>query len=524
LKRLLLVCLLSCSGYATAQTPLCIHTNSDADGDGWGWEDGMSCQVAAQSVSTDNSNSSGNNADLCPDSDGDGWGWYNGASCRVTTTDTNNSNTEACIDFDGDGWGWANGQSCRVGGNATNDTPTAMQADESCVDYDGDGWGWANGQSCQVSDESTNNSAADIQVDNEVTDTGTAATVPSDQNDDNSITPVSPQPPVAAAVACDTVLSSGANIVNAVERNSGTICLRAGTYQVNERIDFKNNQTLRGMSAANPPVVSVAATRGLTTTQVQNVTLENLVVDGQSTGAQEFAILVGTGSRNIAIKDVVVQNTFGIGIGITGSDTVSITDTTVRNIGLHERLRQAVWVTTGSRSVAIDGLTVLGRADDVAGGDHAITCIDGVHGFTVRNSRSQYAGSGAIAINNCSQITVTNNVLISGREHGVDIVNGSTDALVQNNNIRDFDRSAMVFDDHSWDCAGCGSNPTRIRVIGNTMVNNNQVSLARCRGIAVDRNMVVNPADAQKGSSDWVEVTSDNTVDSDSALYCEHIH
>jgi hypothetical protein len=61
-------------------------------------------------------------------------------------------------------------------------------------------------------------------------------------------------------------------------------------------------------------------------------------------------------------------------------------------------------------------------------------------------------------------------------------------------------------------------------VIGNTMVNNNQVSLARCRGIAVDRNMVVNPADAQKGSSDWVEVTSDNTVDSDSALYCEHIH
>ena len=61
---------------------------------------------------------------------------------------------------------------------------------------------------------------------------------------------------------------------------------------------------------------------------------------------------------------------------------------------------------------------------------------------------------------------------ISGREHGVDIVNGSTDALVQNNDIRGFDRSAMVFDDHSWDCAGCGSNPTRIRVIANTMIDN----------------------------------------------------
>ena len=467
----------------------------------------MSCQVAAQSVSPNNTGNSinnagnsGNNADQCPDPDGDGWGWYNGASCRVTTTGTNTSNTsiEACVDYDGDGWGWANGQSCRVGGNATNDTQTMTQTGASCVDYDGDGWGWVNGQSCRVTDVPSHDSSD--SSDDEVTDTGTNVTVLDDLNDDNPDTSVSPQPPSnPAPVACDTVLSSGANIVNAVENNSGTICLRAGTYQVNERIDFKNNQSLIGMSAANPPVVNIASTRGLTTTQVQNVTLENLIVDGQSTGAEEFAILVGTGSRNIAIKDVVVQNTFGIGIGITGSDTVNISDTTVRNIGLHERLRQAVWVTTGSRSVVIDGLTVLGRVDDVAGGDHAITCIDGVHGFTVRNSRSQYAGSGAIAINNCSQITVTNNVLISGREHGVDIVNGSTDALVQNNNIRDFDRSAMVFDDHSWDCAGCGSNPTRIRVIGNTMVNNNQVSLARCRGIAVDRNMIVNPTDAQKG-------------------------
>ena len=141
-----------------------------------------------------------------------------------------------------------------------------------------------------------------------------------------------------------------------------------------------------------------------------------------------------------------------------------------------------------------------------------------MHGFTVRNSRSQYAGCGAIVINNCSQITVTNNVLISGREHCVDIVNGSTDALVQNNDIRGFDRSAMVFNDHSWDCAGCGSNPTRIRVIGNTMMDNNRVSLARCRGIAVDRNMAVNPDDAQKPGRDWAEISNNNVVDRDSAL------
>ena len=86
---------------------------------------------------------------------------------------------------------------------------------------------------------------------------------------------------------------------------------------------------------------------------------------------------IRTRAQYIAIRDVVVQNTIGIGIGITGSNSVMISDTIVRNIGLHERLRQAVWVTTGSLSVVIDGLSVLGRLDDVAGGDHAIICIDG---------------------------------------------------------------------------------------------------------------------------------------------------
>ena len=113
---------------------------------------------------------------------------------------------------------------------------------------------------------------------------------------------------------------------------------------------------------------------------------------------------------------------------------------------------------------------------------------------------------------------------ISGREHGVDIVNGSTDALVQNNDIRGFERSAMVFDYHSWDCAGGGSNPTRIRVIGNTMIDSNRVSLARRRCIAVDRDMAVNLDVAQKPGRDRVEISNDNVVDRDSALYCEHIH
>lgn len=504
MKHLLLTTLLF-STHLHAAIAVCSNSGSDADGDGWGWENNQTCQVTDDTTGTLTS--------TCDDPDGDGWGWHNGASCRVTDTSTGNNNDvqdSACIDDDGDGWGWANGASCRVTGtSAGNDNDGQNSA---CIDYDGDGWGWANGQSCMV--ETNDDPSPDD--DNPV---------PDNEEPDN-------EPPAGGnqyatdfpRARCSNILGNGQNINNALSSANTTICLGAGRYTISQSIKFKNNQTLAGLDASNPPTIVAAANRTLTTTGANTVNIENIILDGNSTGAREFAILVGKGSSNITLKNIRVQNTIGIGIGITGSSNVRLLGSTIRNIGLDQKLRQAVWVTTGSRTVLIDGLTVVGRQNDKAGGDHAITCIDGVHGFTVNNTSSTYAGSGAIAINNCSAITVTNNTLIDGREHGVDIVNGSSGAVVRNNIIRGFDRSAMVFDDHSWKCASCGSNPTGIIVTGNTMSGNNKVKLARCRGIAVDKAMTINPSAAQKANTDWVEISGDNKVDSDSALYCDHIH
>jgi len=463
-----------------ANTLICENPGSDPDGDGWGWENGQSCQVQAQQPQLQ-PQVNDSQSESCPDPDGDGWGWYNNASCRVN--------------------------------DVAAGVVSPAQATNECVDYDGDGWGWANGQSCRVT------AAAH----------GTESSITEEEQEEVEVfdnSPVIESNPNSSALdvsQCDVVLTSGQSIDNAL-RAHNTVCLNGGRYSVGQSLSFNSGQSIRGLDGGNLPVIQTAAGRGLTTTRVNNVAIRNLVVDGNSTGATEFAILVGSGSSNITIENVVVRNTVGIGIGITGSSNVRVQDTTVRNIGLDVKLRQAIWVTTGSRSVVLDGVSIEGRSDDVAGGDHAITCIDGVRGFTVTNSRSQFAGSGAVAINNCSSINVSGNTLIDGREHGVDIVNGSVDAIVQNNVITGFDRSAMVFDDHSWQCAGCGSNPTGIRVVGNRMSNNNRVNLARCRGIAVDRNMLVNPNESQKANSDWVDIAASNTVDSDSELYCTHIH
>lgn len=414
-----------------------------------------------------------------------------------------------CIDEDGDGWGWDGVESCVA-------SAPVVQA---CTDHDGDGWGWDGVDTCIVGSQPATQPVVVTQsvvqqpvVQQPVVQTAQPAVVvpaPATTNSNTS--------------GCSTVLSAGANLYNAVANNRGRICLRPGNYFLPQTLSFKSNQSLSGIDPSSPPVINTSATRTMSTTGQSNVTIDNVVIEGNRTGAREFAILVGNSSNNVLINNVTIRNTFGIGIGITRSSTVNIRGGTITNIGLDSRLRQAVWTSSGSTNVTIDGLTVKGRQNDQAGGDHAITCIDSVNGFTVTNTRSDYAGSGAVAINNCSNIVVTNNQLHNGREHGVDIVNGSVGAQVSGNTITGFDRSAMVFDDHSWKCEGCGANPTEITVSNNRMSGNNRVNLARCKGIAVDSQMVINPTQQQL-QSDWVRITTDNSVDSGSALHCQHIH
>ena len=446
------------------------------------------------------------------DPDGDGYGFENGQSCTVTPGTTSAApQAGACIDDDGDGWGWNGVASCQVQGNSAQSTSAQISTASAgaCVDDDGDGWGWNGVASCRVSASSV---SADTTSSNNVENNVSNATAPA------PVTVQSP-PPVSTAANCSVILSAGENIYSAVAGNNSKICLRPGNYFLPDQLALRSNQTLAGFNPSDPPRLNTSAVRTIVTTGQRNVILEDLVIDGNSSGAREFGILVGNGSINTRIDNVVVENTIGIGIGVTSSRTVNIIDSTVRNIGLDVRLRQAVWVAFGSSDVTIDGLTVRGREHDQAGGDHAVTCIDGFDGFTVTNSRSDFAGSGAVAANNCRDIVFTNNQLSNGREYGIDIVNGAIGAVISNNTITGFERAAMVFDDHDWICAGCGSNPTQIVVNNNTMRNNNRINLGSCKGIAVDSQMNINST-----SGNWVRISDNNTVDADSALHCDHIH
>ena len=449
--------------------------------------------------------------DPSSDSDGDGWGYENGVSCTVDSSVAGSA--VECIDYDGDGWGWNGLASCVADSTVLSDPSSTGQPDNlsnnlvgECIDNDGDGWGWDGAASCVIpAPSSTAAPAAEVLAVEPVVQVQVS------------------DAPAELTTSCTTILSPGINLYSAILSNSGSICLRPGTYSLPDTLLLNNNQTLIALDPSNPPVLSTSAVRTLSTTGRSNVTIDSVIIDGNGTGAIEFAVIVGNGSNNINLNNVVIRNTVGIGIGIANAVNVSIKGGSITNIGQDTRLRQAIWTAFNSRNVRIDGMSVRGRENDRAGGDHAITCIDST-GFSVNNSRSEWAGSGAVAINNCSNITVTNNELHNGREHGVDIVNGSVGAIVTGNNITGFDRSAMVFDDHDWTCgAGCGDNPTEVRVSNNRMSGNNLVNLARCKGIAVDSQMVINPS-PQQLNSDWIQITADNQIDSDSALYCQHIH
>ncbi len=336
--------------------------------------------------------------------------------------------------------------------------------------------------------------------------------------------PVTPPAPVVASGGnCNTTINPGGGLQGAINGASGgqTLCLNSGNYSTSGTLVINKNITIRGVNAANPPIIRMTdPRRGVAINRSQNLRLDNLIFDGGNTAAREITVLI-TGSNNTRFQNVTIQNAAGIGLGIHSSANTTILGGTIQNIGQDPGLRQAIWAANGSSNVVIDGLTVNGRANDRAGGDHAITCI-GISGFTVRNSRSTNAGSGVVAVNDCDNILVENNTLVGGKEHGVDIVNGSTNAVVRNNDIRGMSRSAMVFDDHAWNQAG-GGNPTRLTVSNNRMSGNNTAGSARCRGIGVDRNMVINPNAAERSRSRWVVIENNNTIDS-GPVYCDHVH
>jgi len=89
--------------------PNCASAVSDSDGDGFGFENGQSCLVVNQQITTV---SLPNCASADSDSDGDGFGFENGQSCLVVDGQAMQGEVGQCIDTDGDGFGWNGVATC----------------------------------------------------------------------------------------------------------------------------------------------------------------------------------------------------------------------------------------------------------------------------------------------------------------------------------------------------------------------------------------------------------------------------
>lgn len=276
------------------------------------------------------------------------------------------------------------------------------------------------------------------------------------------------------AVACNTTLSSGGNIANAVQSNAGgVVCLNPGTYNLGSTsLNMPNGTTLKGLGS-NRDAVVVNSTANRAIIAGNNVAFQNFLLSGPGGSYAEFGILTAS-NTGVQIWGLRIQN-FKINIGINGSSGVDVLDTFMRYNGIYGNgiAEPNMWINNASDIYVYYG-EALGSNEN-GNGDGEISSYGSsqvdIYGTHVTNS-----GASAIYLVNCDYCSVSNTQINSPGEWGIDVVQGSDYFLAYGNYVANARYGGAVFDE-------AGSLGGEFST--NAFVYNRTGGLGACNGINV---------------------------------------
>jgi hypothetical protein len=279
--------------------------------------------------------------------------------------------------------------------------------------------------------------------------------------------------------ACDTVVMPGQSIQGALNTLLGTVCLSAGNHVVTSQVTVYSNQTLRSENAGSLAVIKPATGGGhvFVIPSQANVTIKDLVIDGQDPVRPGFGIL-SAGSSNVLIENVQI-NRATIGVGVSqGSSNVELRSSQINYAGdglaCDGCASPSVWITDSS-DVRVTK-TLLKNLGVGPQGDGELACYN-TPGLVVTNTTVEGSGAAGMYIVNCDYAVVTGNDILGSREWGLDIVNtgyssGSDYGLYSWNLIQNSRNGGGVIKDSK-----------QATFQSNTYTNNRQGGSGSCNGM-----------------------------------------
>lgn len=274
------------------------------------------------------------------------------------------------------------------------------------------------------------------------------------------------------AAACDVTLADGADLAANVAAFPGKeICLQRGIFVIGpSELVVPAGTTIRGLPEDRAGVVVASYGGAQKAIGVESgVTLRNFTLLTNQTG--DFGIL-SYHSNNVLLWSLKLIG-YKINIGVVGGNTINIWDTFVSDNGIagNNNAEPNFWI-TDSENVTILYGELKGRADGPGGdGELAVyssknVVIDGTHVID--------SGASAIYLVSCTDCTVKNAVIERAGEWGLDVVQGSTRFVAQNNRISWSNYGGSVFETTG------GATAT---YTGNSFVGNRRAGIGNCNGI-----------------------------------------
>jgi len=279
--------------------------------------------------------------------------------------------------------------------------------------------------------------------------------------------------PMSIPADCSVALTPGQDIQSALNSGATTVCLRPGTYAASANITMNAGQTLRGLGSSRDDVV-IASTADVVLAPGSNSTVKNLAIHG-NTATTTYGVLVYRVS-NVTLWSLRVQNAGRIGTGVAESSSVSILDTFFSDNGRDNGIADPnVWINQ-SHAVTVNYGELRGRANG-PGGDGELSCFNSydVHIF---GTHSVDSGASAIYFVDCDSSSIDSVVVERAGEWGLDIVDGTDNVVLQNNQV-----SYSYYGGSVYQFATGG------QYLNNAFVGNNRSGTVPCSGINVRGSM-----------------------------------